>query len=333
MPLTAASLHNFGTTFFTDAADIDNYFTKIGGQDFVSWFNAHVALKDNWGRVGARAPLSIATDTHAHDRFNQLWSNESIQAVFGTGKITLLQFVALQSIIINETGGRLVPLTEGVGSAGHPGIAYAFDKIPGLKKSYNTLSSNKTCLQNFNDPNYNKAFGGLPLADQLKNTTNPIWSGEVYPQANFPTSTNPALSGYVLEADFFKFRGRGFIQTTGRTNYIKLISYITSYTGANTFLIGMKAQWSNLSADDNALASMSSNSNWDDLFQKSDCLVAGKAINVHNESCGNYLQMLNATDLNTMTKSIFNVGKRISGADNYATLYQNRVMQVLGLLS
>lgn len=332
MPLTSAALHTVSTTFFTDAADIDNFFIKTGGEDFVSWFNAHAAGKENWGRVGARAALSIATDTHAHDRFNQLWSNESMQAVFGTGKISLLQFVALQSIIINETGGRLIPLTEGVGSAGHPGIAYAFDKIPGLKKSYNTLSSNKTCLQNFNDPNYNKAFSGLPLADQLKNTTNPVWSGEVYPQPNFPSSTNPAISGYVLEADFFKFRGRGFIQTTGRTNYSKLISYITGYTGANQFLTGMKAQWNNLSADDNALASMSSNSNWDDLFQKSDCLVAGKAINIHNESCGNYLQVLNASDLNTLTKSVFNVGLRISGANNYATLYQNRVLQVLGLL-
>lgn len=333
MPITAASLHNFGTTFFTDAADIDNYFTKTGGHDFVSWFNTNVAGKDNWGRVGARAPLAIANDTLAHDRFDQLWSNESIQAIFGTGKITLLQFVALQCIIINETGGKLIPLTEGVGRVGHPEIAYAFDKIPGIKKSYNTLPSNKTCLQNFNDPNYNKAFGGQPLADQLKNTSDNVWAGEVYPQARFPVSTKPAVSGYVLEADFFKFRGRGFIQTTGRTNYIKLISYVTGYTGANTFLIGMKAQWSNLSADDNVLASMSSNANWDDLFQKSDCLVAGKAINVHNESCGNYLQTLNASDLPTMTKSVFNVGKRISGADNYATLYQNRVLQVLGLLS
>ena len=332
MPITPAALRNFGTTFFTDAADIDSYFTKTGGQDFVSWFNAHVAGKENWGRVGARAPMAIATDTFAHDRFNQLWSNEAIQAIFGTGKITLLQFIALQSIIVNETGGRMVPLTEGVGSAGHPGIAYAFDKIPGLKKSYNTLSSNKTCLQNFNDPNYNKAFGGLPLADQLKNTSNNVWEGEAYPQAGFPTSTNPGMTGYVLEADFFKFRGRGFIQTTGRTNYIKLISYITGYTGTNTFLTGMKAQWTNLSADDNVLASMSSNSNWDDLFQKSDCLVAGKAINIHNESCGNYLQVLNTSDLPAMTKSIFNVGKRISGANNYATLYQNRVLQVLGLL-
>ena len=33
-----------------------------------------------------------------------------------------------------------------------------------------------------------------------------------------------------------KFRGRGFIQTTGRVNYIELINFIQQYNGTNSTL-------------------------------------------------------------------------------------------------
>ncbi|MBE7170231.1 MAG: hypothetical protein INR73_06555 [Williamsia sp.] len=333
MPLTPAFFSTISNVFFDDASDVDNYFVTKGGKDFITWFNTRAANKDNWGKVGLRDGLAIASDSMAHSRFNSLWSNESIQAVFGAGKISLLQFAALQSIIINETGGKLLPLTEAVGSAGHPGIAYAFDKIPGIKKSYNTLPGNKTCLQSFNDANYNKAFGKLPLADKLKNTASTVWAGEVYPQASVPSSANPTMTGYVLEADFFKFRGRGFIQTTGRSNYAKLVSYVMSYTGKDPVITNVKASWSNLSHDTDTLASMSTNANWDDLFQKSSCLIAGRAICVHNESCGRYVQAISASDQSAAEKSLFNMGLRISGGKDYALLFQNRVMQLLNLLA
>lgn len=332
MPLSPAFFTSIANVFFDDASDIDNYFIKRGGQDFANWFNTHVANQNNWGKVGLRDGMAIANDSDAHNRFNRLWSNESIQTIFGSGKISLLQFAALQSIIINETGGRLIPLTEAVGRTGHPGIAYAFNSIPGIKKSYNTLPGNKTCLQNFNDANYNKAFGKLPLADKLKNTNTPLWAGEVYPHETYAYSTNPSMTGYVLEADFFKFRGRGFIQTTGRSNYAKLVSYVMNYAGSDPVITNIKASWSNLSRDADALASMSTNAVWDDLFQKSNCLIAGRAVSVHNESCGKYLQGINAANQPAAEKSLYNMGLRISGGSAYATLFQNRVMQMLSLL-
>jgi hypothetical protein len=328
MPLTSTSPISITNTAFADASEIDSFFIEHGGQDFISWFNTHVGGKQFWGKVGSRAALMIANDSLAHERFNQLWSAESIHAIFDNGQITLLQFLALQSIVTNETGGRMIPLTEGVGRIGHPGIAYAFDKIPGIKKSYNTLPGNKTCLQCFNDPNYNRAFANLPLANNLRNTTNPVWASETYPQQLAPTSTNPGLSGYILEADFFKFRGRGFIQTTGRANYIQLINFIMSYNGVDELILSTKARWSNISNDADVLASISSNANWDDLFQKSENLIPCRAIRTHNRSGGNYLEKLHMQDL----KTVFNMGLRISGATSYATLFQNRVQQILALL-
>ena len=332
MPLSPAFFGSIATVYFNDASDIDSYFIRKSGRNFISWFNAFLANSGNWGKVGMREGLAISNDNLAQNRFNNLWSNESIQAVFGTGRVSLLQFAALQSIVINETGGRLVPLTEAVGRTGHPGIAYAFNKIPGIKKSYNTLPGNRTCLQNFNDLNYNKAFGKLPLADKLKNTVTPLWAGEVYPHETISYSPNPSLTGYVLESDFYKFRGRGFIQTTGRSNYAKLIGYVMNYTGNDPVITHIKASWNNLSNNTDALASMSTNANWDDLFQKSNSLIAGRAISVHNESCGRYLQGIDPASQASAEKSLYNMGLRISGGGDYARLFQNRVMQLLGLL-
>jgi len=331
MPITQKFLNSAAQVSFTDSTAIDNFFSKQNMHDFVSWFNTNVANKGFWGKSGSRAGISMANDSKAHDRFNQLWSNEGIKTIFGKSSVSLLQFLSLQSIFNNETGGSLIPLTERVGSAGHPGIAYAFDKIPGLKRSYNTLAGNKTCFDLFNDSNYNKAFQNLALGSQLKNTTNAVWKGEVYPQA-VGVSTNPAATGYVLEADFFKYRGRGFIQTTGRTNYSSIIDFVMKYTGTNPVIINMKTAWAQRSTNTDVLASVSTNAEWDDLFQNSGGLIAARSVEVHNSASGDYLGKITATNPTAAANSIRTMGKRISGGDTYAALFLNRVTQMIELL-
>jgi hypothetical protein len=331
MPVTKSFLNNAAQVSFTNAADIDLFFKRENTHDFLDWFNTKVSNKGFWGRIGSRAGITMANDSMAHNRFNNLWSKEGIQAMFGRNSVSLLQFLSLQSIINNETGGSLLPLTEKVGSTGHPGIAYAFDRIPGLKKSYNTLSGNKTCFNLFKDSNYNNTFQNLPLGSQLKNTTNNVWAGETYPQS-FPTSTNPASTGYILEADFFKFRGRGFIQTTGRANYIKIIEFVMTYNGSNEVITNTKVLWSQRSGDHDVLATVSSNNEWDNLFQHSNTLIPAKSIAVHNKLSGNYLDGINGANPSVATNTIRNVGKRISGSDAYANLFINRVTQIIDLL-
>ncbi|MET0395120.1 MAG: hypothetical protein ABW019_18380 [Chitinophagaceae bacterium] len=329
MPLSPAFIETARTMQFTNGSDIDNYFTHTGGAAFIGWFNSRVAGKGDWLLTGSAMPLSIATDAAACEYFSGLWSPASIGNIFGTTAVSLLQFAALQSIIINETGGSLAPRTEIVGSPGHPGIAYAFDAIPGLKRSYNTLSSNKNCLLLFNDPAYNGAFSELPLGRQLMNTTDTVWKGDVYPQQTLPTSTLPAVTGYVLEADFFKFRGRGFIQTTGRMNYTRLIQYITAYTGSHPVLTAMKEKWNSHGVTADVLASISTNADWDELFGDTDCQVAAKAIAIHNRASGQYLENLEQAGEDTIARLLYNMGLHISGADSYAMLFQNRVLQLL----
>ena len=331
MPVTQNFLNKVSQVSFTNASEIDSFFNKQNTHDFVSWFNANVSNRGFWGKVGSRAGISMANDTMAHDRFNNLWSPEGINAMFGSPSISFLQFLSLQCIINNETGGSLIPLTEKTGNAKHPGIAYAFDRIPGLKKSYNTLNGNKTCFQLFSNPDYNNTFQNLPLGNQLKNTTNNAWAGESFPP-NFPISTNPVSTGYLLEADFFKFRGRGFIQTTGRSNYTKIIEFVMNYSGSAEVINKTKLKWAQLSNNKDILATISTNKDWDDLFQNSNTLIPAKSISVHNNACGNYLGNINGTNPSMARNSIRNVGKRISGSDAYADLYINRVSQIIDLL-
>ncbi len=339
MPITQSFLNKVALVSFKNATDIDHFFSQQNnGQDFIGWFNANVAKKNFWGDIKGpggkilHAAINMANDSMAHDRFNHLWSTEGIQTIFKQNTISLLQFLSLQSIINNETGGSLIPLTERVGSAGHPGIAYAFDRIINLKKSYNTLAGNKTCFTLFKNANYNNAFQNLPLANQLKNTTNAVWAGEAYPQQSISTSTNPGITGYVLEADFFKFRGRGFIQTTGRANYTSIIDFVMNYTGTNVVVLNMKTKWAQRSNDKDILVTVSTNAEWDDLFQNSQTLIAAKSVEVHNRLSGNYLENIKGVSPAAAAGSIRNVGKRISGSDKYADLYINRVTQMIELL-
>jgi hypothetical protein len=281
--------------------------------------------------VPNHSALSLAHDTSAINRFDGIWSEEGIAIMFNTHSISLFQFLALMSIIANETGGSMMPISERVGLTGHPGIAYAFDKITGLKYSYNTLSSagNKTCFAMFNNADYNHAFGSMPLAAQLMNTKNNIWAGETYPQTQFSTSTNPGLTGYVLQSDFYKFRGRGFIQTTGRANYLRLIQFVQTYAGSNQIILNEKANWSKWSANADVLATVSNNDEWDNLFQNTNSVIAMKGIATHNATAGNYLNSINTINPANAASTIRNVGLRISGANSYADLFINRVTQII----
>ena len=317
MPITQSQVAAINTTTFTSGEDIDAWSQSTLGSHFLPWFNANVAGKGPWQGV-------VLVDTPQNRLgFHSFWNN--IDDVTG-GTATPFQFLCLMSIFANECRANFTPKAEQMGRAGFPGLSYLFDAIPSLKRSYNTLAGNKTAFDCFNSAAYNTAHGTKPLAGRAMNTTDARWRGPSYPRPDFPTDPTPNTTGYILEADFMKFRGRGFIQTTGRPNYARLIAFVQSYKGENNTLDFYALQWRNLSVD--AAADSSSNDDWDRLFTQSDLIVAAKGIGLHNEGSGNYLALAGDPDA-----AVFNMGKRISGGDAYANTFRDRVTQVINLLA
>ncbi|GAA3948317.1 hypothetical protein GCM10022406_32690 [Hymenobacter algoricola] len=306
---------------FRSGADINAFFLAKTGQDFVDWFRGRVGGRGAWVNRHQSAVTMPATAA-VKQRFERFW--DGIPLVFNSPQINFAQFAALQSIIINETGGQMQPLAERVGTAGHPGIAYAFDQIPKRKVSYNKKPNN-TAYALFNDPDYIRAHGQKALASRLVSTQDGRWAGAAYPVGDFPTSPDPAVTGFVLEADFYKFRGRGYIQTTWRNAYERLIRTLQGYTGSDAIMLGYRRAWQNLAPA--AAATKSSNDDWDTLFMQSPefsltalrVFFGSKSDSINHAAVGDWT-------------SIRQVARDVMGTQAYMNLFEARVRQLFATL-
>lgn len=307
--ITPAKVAKLNSATFTFAEDVNAWNQARLGKHVLTWFNETIANTGPWAGVSV-------VDTPANRvGFHAFWNNIGIL----TGSTaTPFQYLALMGIFANECRANYKPAAERSGRIGYPGLSYLYDAIPNLKRSYNTLPGNKTALACFRSNTYREAHGAKPLADRLRTTTDARWTGPLYPRADYPTDLDPAVSGYILEADFMKFRGRGFIQTTGRSNYAKLIQYVQAYNGDNNVIDYYQSRWTGRSADE--VADLSTNEDWDRLFQETDLIIAAEAIRVHNLASGDYLALAGDPDA-----AIRNMGRRISGGDAYAAKYRDRM--------
>jgi hypothetical protein len=259
------------------------------------------------------------------ERFDDFW--DQIPAISGKQEISGLQFCALASVAIQETSGDFWANPERVGNAEHPGLAYAFDRIPGLKASYNTLAGNRTALHLFNDDIFRKAHGHRPGAIQ-PGKVDQEWEGDTWP-VGVSVKVDPEVNGFIMQADFYKFRGRGVIQTTGRSNYKALINFLLSDEAAphlNPGLSELVARWrdaADAQGPDKLLeqvATLSSNEDWDLAFAEPMVLAAG--IRLHSKANRDYLDLsADARVLNQEARvpgSLYNMARSIN-AGGYAS--------------
>jgi hypothetical protein len=338
-PPAAQSLGGDGTGFtlppgtvavpivtFGSAADIDAYFTSHTGSGFLDWFHTTQGNRGAWAAHGKHAGRTTKLDRDTRTRFATVWDRMS--EIFGTPRISLWQFVALQSIFINELGGGMAPISEGMGSPGHPGMAYLFDAISGVKQSYNH-APNKTALDCFNNAAFITAHGSLPGGSRLAHTTNAAWGGEVWPAGE---ESSMARAPFVSQADFCKFRGRGMIQSTWRPGYAKIVDHIKGYSGTNACVLTYKGRWTAPTQD---VLYASSNEDWDTLFQGSDYVIPFAGIRLHNAAAGNYLDISTDATIRSGTApgSFYRMGLRISGSKGYASIFKDRCLQVLTALA
>ena len=324
---------NYRIKTFTNARDIDSFFQTLGSKGFVDWFNSNIAGRDNWNGKG------IGNSQN----WDKVWTSGTF--LYNKDSFNLIEFLCINSIMTNETGGKFLPITEGTnkdnvsGIGGHPGIAYAFDKIPGTKLGYNTLNTNKTAYALFRDSNFKNAHVTKPFGSILKDTTDTRWSGDTFPQGfsgnvQNEISNSGKTNTFLTEADFLKFRGRGYIQTTGRNVYKSIITYVLNYSGSDSVINSTKSAWSSYKGDLDAIASSSTNQQWDDLFQKTSSVIANYAVWLHSFNGKKYSWIDASQSDSNLEKSIKNVAAKIAGggATSYINLFYSRVMQQLNLI-
>lgn len=259
-----------------NAKDVRDLFG--GHPSFYDWFNATFKNVDD---VSSRFPSRDTPNKRRH--FDDFW--DQIPVVFG-GPITAIEFCALMAVNLEESSGDLTSAAEGMNGLGrpHPGLAYAFDRIDGHKQTYNH-APNRTALSLFQDSLFVKAHNakaGAQAILQRPGGIDPRWGGDTWP-AGFPANVDETVNGFVMETDFYKFRGRGVIQTTWRNDYKLLISFILSAEGRkNPALDTLATRWKAAAAgggdDVDRIATISTNADWDEAFAQNVVLAKGVAI-------------------------------------------------------
>lgn len=320
--LTQAQIDSCAGLTWETAADIDGFFAASGG--FFRWYNAKLSQHPAFRHRGA---ISITPERLA--RFKAFW--DRIPDVFARAQISGLEFAALMSVSVQETNGNLWASPEKVGNAAHPGISYAFDAIPGLKASYNDNPGlgNKTAKVLFADVHYVNAHKTLPgFAAVTQGGIDPAWGGSQWPSAfgaaHFKKE-DASLNGFVMQADFYKLRGRGVIQTTGREAYKVVIDFImtSAAAAANPALLTLRDTWNALpgaSGPDklDLIASCSTNAQLDAAFAQSEVLAAG--VHLDSKRKQDYLDIGRTAAIvngGTSTKGSFLFMARRINAGNY----------------
>ncbi|AUC75770.1 hypothetical protein CW732_08805 [Olleya sp. Bg11-27] len=327
--------HGFKT--FSNSNQINAFFVQLTGKDFCTWFKDQIGYKGFWGNITfegrSRHGRSIPRSNFAthQDNFNRVWDNIALifNGNLGNHSINIFQFFALVSIIINETGGTFTPISE------RGTLAYTFGTNNGRKSSYNTAGGNVNARALFRDQVFLNAHRGLAYYNQVANTTSSVWAGTQYP-SSYPT--DPSVAGIIAEADFYKFRGRGLIQSTFRSTYSRLIDFIRTYSGTNSTLLSYKNRWHSL--NDSVILSTSRNTDWDALFLNSNLEFPCYAIYNFQHRRNDFLNILptkskliQESTVRSGSGSLFYVGYRVGGSQRYGRLLKKRVIQMIETLA
>jgi hypothetical protein len=195
-PMASARVPDVPTPEPTSSGAIRSGDILVAGQGFTAWFNSAVRGKPGFVHTLLDGPFRAVFDNVGDLRDPAL---------------TLAEFIAFFCIFYNETGGTLRPIAE-LG-----GAKYFFEThVPGgkTKKSYNH-APNRLAGDQLHE------LGVLADPADIE-----LWNGTVWPD-----SAPAAVKTAAERCDFFKYRGRGLIQTTWRTTYLAQVDPLLASAG------------------------------------------------------------------------------------------------------
>jgi hypothetical protein len=234
-------LEIFGDAPITSAADANTLFGAIGtgkASTYLTWLQSRaksLGMDRSQGfqlwRQGDAAGSNVKRfnfryTAAAEAGFTRLW--DGIPTMYDPqGATNLIEFLALDLATHIEGYGDYA-IVEEAEREGF-GLDYFFEAnwvAPNgqtvAKRSYNT-APNKTARDLFASTVFRNAHDALlPAGPTAWNTADAAWAGTVYGATNAPNSVTSDETAFIRQADFYKFRGRGYIQTTNRANYLGL---------------------------------------------------------------------------------------------------------------
>jgi hypothetical protein len=295
---------------FNDAKSINDFFQDTTGLAFLDWFEVEFGRRKNsWPDKLKRFP---GNSQNVKDRFVKIW--DGIPRIFNDSAINLAQFATFMTIIMREDTN----LKPGTGEGGSLLKCVKYDK------AVKPESSNRKAYDLFADADYISAHGPVPVHFDRDQWNTPLSIKE----DDIPSEH----VSFIQEADFFKFRGRGIIQLTGRGNYTNLIRHIQSDDVVlnNEISISFKNRWRGIAPG--IVATTSKNADWNQLFGNTDYEIAHLSVRVHNQTNGNYLNLIDADKLmGKKAQSIWNAGYKVN-KDKYANEVQQSVIALLNAL-
>jgi len=325
-------IDQFGQIRFRNSDEVNQFFADHSDQsNFLAWFREHIGGRNYW-----RERNIPRQNFNRHlNNFNQVWDNIPLLYTGNVGnhEINVFQFFALVSIIINETGGTFRPVRE------RGSLSYMFGTNGGRKRSYNNYPpnrpNNRTAFRLFNNADFLAAHRDLAHYDRVANTTNRAWNSDSYP-SGFPT--DPSEGGIIAEADFYKFSGRGLVQTTWRRNYEAYIELVQNYSGQDAIVLEYKERWGRAyeSLNIGIISSQTRNRDWDRLFLETNMEFASMAVYAYQHMRNDFLNIpVNASVVSRETNrtgSLYYVGYRVGGRTSYGRKVKNRIVQMMNEL-
>lgn len=316
----------------------NDFWVSQTGQGFPNFFNKNNAGQGHWGITvnGKQANIKCAADTD--NKLALIFNQNTITAVTDQTDLSIYQFIIMTSIMLNETGGSFKLSTGEYGSG-----EYMFNYNANIPKvSYNCTGDspcsklgNKSAYDLFHDP----TFMNVPARASMykpKDINDLAWKGYIYPKGEPKGTSKPGNGGrenyptlgLIAECDFYKFRGRGVIQLTGRGNYKKFFDYLQK----NKANLAMSIKPASLAiingwgtdAVDNICTKIT-NAEIDTLFD--DNSVAVLVFRTHSSNTA-LKKMYTVQNPNEFIDLAYAYGKAIGGG-KYATHFANRVFEII----